>query len=116
MTTHKSKKKKTAAKTPGVPIPIKWNISDDIITRYASNMVVQLLENEIFKVSFFEINPDITFDIEGKFPEAVQANCVASVIISPNKLPGFIKVLQMQLDMYKEIKSSSDLKTSSNES
>lgn len=104
MATRTNIKKKTTAKIQGMMVPIKWNTPDNIITRFASNMVVQLLENE-FKISFFEINPDIIFGIENKPPDEVQANCVASVIITANKLPVFIEVLQNQYNAYNELKS-----------
>lgn len=107
-------KKKAKAKIQGMMVPIKWNIPDNMITRFASNMVVQLLENE-FKISFFEINPDIKLGIENKPPDEVQANCVASVIITANKLPVFIEVLQNQYNVYNELKSKQMLSTISNE-
>lgn len=82
-----------------VGVPLKFHIPDDIITRFASHMVVQTLENE-FKVSFFETNPEIILDDQEPSKE-VQANCVASIIINANKLPTFINALQRQLARYK---------------
>ncbi len=105
MATDTSKKKKATAKIHGVAVPLRWNVPDNIITRYASNIVVQRLENE-FKILFFEICPDIKLAIEQRIPEEVQANCVASIVVSAGKLDAFIKVLQTQSDAHKEIKSN----------
>jgi hypothetical protein len=99
-----SKKKETTTEIHGAAVPLKWYISNDIITRFASNMVVQILENE-FKVSFFEISPDIVSGIEQKLPNEVPANCVASVIITADRLPKFIEVLQTQYNQYVNLKS-----------
>ena len=87
----------------GKGVPIKFNIPTTIITRFASNMVIQTFENE-FKISFFEINPEIRLDPSDKIPDEVLADCVASVIVNVNKLPSFIKILQKQLDKYNEEK------------
>lgn len=114
MTTKTSGKTKVTAKIQGVAVPIRWDIPDYIITRFASNMVVQLLENE-FKISFFEVSPDIALGLENKIPDAIQANCVASVIVNAEKLPVFIGVLQKQSEIYEKLKSNSMLPTVSNE-
>lgn len=97
---------KKKAKTPiqEAVVPIKWNVSDDIITRFASNMTVQILENE-FKISFFEMSPEILFNVNQDPPKEVQANCVASVIVSPAKLPSFITALQQQLVVFAKLKA-----------
>jgi hypothetical protein len=86
-------------------VPIKWYIPDNIITRFASNMVVQTIENE-FKISFFEIKPEIRFDTSTPPPSEVQAECVATVIITADRLPKFIEVLQGQLNLYNSAKSA----------
>jgi hypothetical protein len=80
-------------------LPIKWHVPDTIITRYANNMVVQTLENEI-KLSFFEMKPDIRTDPKMGPPSEVLAECVASVIVSPAKFPKFIEAMQTQYAKY----------------
>lgn len=95
------KEKKNQIEKP-VKVPLKWNISPTIITRFASNMVIQTLENE-FKISFFEIKPEIRLGPSDKIPDEVLADCVASVIVTANKLPSFIKILQEQLDKYNKL-------------
>lgn len=84
--------------------PVVWNIPDNIITRFAGEVIVQVLENE-FKISFFESKPEIIFGGPSKLPKEIKFDCVASIIISPNKIPGFIDVLQQQLDLYAKRKS-----------
>lgn len=84
-----------------VTLPIKWHMPDSIITRFASNMVVQTIENE-FKLSFFEVKPEIRFPKSERKSTEVIADCVASVIVTADRLPKFIKVLQKQLDIFNE--------------
>lgn len=84
--------------------PLKWVIPDNIITRFASNMIVQNIENE-FKVSFFETKLPILLGPSDLPPKEVVAECVASVIVTADRLPKFIGVLQKQLDQYNSIKT-----------
>lgn len=86
----------------GEKVPIKFHISSSIITRFASNMLIQTLENE-FKVSFFELKPEIRLGPSEKVPDSVLADCVASVIVTVDKMPIFIKALQLQLDKYNRL-------------
>jgi hypothetical protein len=97
-------KNKTTEIEQEVKIPIKWHTPDNMVTRYATNMLVQTIENE-FKISFFEIIPEIRLDPNSPPPKEVRADCVAKVIVSPEKLPSIIKALQDQYDKYIEIKS-----------
>lgn len=78
-------------------VPIKFNVPDNIITRFTTNMTVQIIGNE-FKISFFEQFPPIILQDEQP-PKEIQANCVASVIVTADRLPKFIKALQDQLDL-----------------
>jgi len=86
-----------------IQLPINWNIPEDIVARYATNMVIQRLENE-FLISFFEIKPPIIIDSPEKVIEKlkdmklIQANCVAQIIIAHNKLPSFIDALKRNFD------------------
>jgi len=114
MTAKTSSGKKVMGKVQGTPVPINWNVPDNIITRFASNMVVQILESE-FKISFFEVAPDIKLALEGRTPDEVQANCIASIIVSADKLPSFINLLQNQYGIYNQIKSKAALPNASTE-
>ena len=92
-------KKRTETSKQTTTIPIEWRVPDNLITRFVSNMVIQTIENE-FKISFFEIKPIIHLDDSQPLPSKVPADCVASIIVTPDRLPKFIDVLQKQLDKY----------------
>jgi hypothetical protein len=96
-------KKMTKGELKEVHVPLKWHIPDSVITRFVSNMVVQTMENE-FKISFFEIKPEILLNPSEPPPKEVRAECVASIIVTPDRLPKFIEVLQRNLDQYNSIK------------
>lgn len=73
---------------------------DNIIARFATNLVIQTLEGA-FKISFFEVKPEIL--LEGQpLPKEMPAECIASIIIAPDVLAKFVEVFQKQLDLYKE--------------
>lgn len=80
-----------------VKVPIEWHIPDYIITRFASNMVVQKIEND-FKILFFEVQPDIQLTPE-PLPKSIKAECVASVIVTADRFAKFVEVLQKQLSL-----------------
>ena len=82
-----------------IQVPIKWNIPDTIITRFASNMVVKNFE-EYFKLSFFELKPEIHLGEPAAPPSEIDAECVGSIIVSPNKLRAIIEALTSQLNKY----------------
>jgi hypothetical protein len=68
-------------------------------------MIVQAAEQE-FYLSFFEIAPPVILgpaDI-GKIEE-VRAECVARIIITPERMAKFIDVMQQQLDNFNRKKS-----------
>jgi len=103
MAKKKTETNKQTVKIVGVPVPIKYYIPDQTITRFASNMVIQTIENE-FKISFFEIKPDIILGPSESVPKEVRAECVGSVIVTADRLPKFIQALQKQMDNYNSIK------------
>ncbi len=85
-------------------IPVKWHMPDNIITRYASNIVVQTIETE-FKISFFELKPEIRLQGEPPLQE-ISADCVASVILTADTLQKLIGLLQQQLELYNKRSSN----------
>jgi len=100
--------KATTVKT--LTLPIKWIIPDAIITRFASNILIQSIGNE-FKISFFELNPEIRLNPSDKIPTEMRADCVASIIVTADRLPSFISALQKHLDTHNEIKKKETEKT-----
>lgn len=100
-------KKKIPEQAANIPagVPLRWFIPDNLITRFASNMIVQSIENE-FKISFFEIKPPIRLGPSDPLPKEVVAECVSSVIVTPERLPKFIQALQNHLDKYNTVKKA----------
>lgn len=88
-------------------VPINWRIPEGISTPFATNMLVQIIEHE-FKLSFFEIKPPILLDTTQKRPDSVSADYIGGIIVSADRLPKFIKVLQTQLDQYNAKQNDDD--------
>ncbi len=103
----KKKTNSSKKKVVEVNVPIKYRIPDTIITRYATNITVQIIENE-FKICFFEQKPEMRFDPKQPPPSEVQADCVASVIVTADRLPRFIKVLLKQVDQYTSLQHETE--------
>ena len=92
----------------GITLPIKWNIPDDIQSRYANNVLVQSGPYEIV-ISFFETQ----YPLLAGSPEenkaqleqlgVVQANCVSRIIVSPELLAVIIDAMQTGLNAYQQI-------------
>lgn len=82
---------------------LEWNIPDDIVARYATNMIVQRSEHE-FIISFFEVKPPLLLgspeEINEKLSKikSVQANCVAQIIVAADKMSSFVEALQKNLE------------------
>ena len=83
-------------------LPINWNIPDTMISNYANNVLVQILENE-FKLLFFETKPQLRINESDPFEKTIRADCFASIIVSPAKIPLIIDVLQRQYEKYEAI-------------
>lgn len=86
-------------------VPIKWNVPSTIQSQYASNMFVQSGEydmNLLFfdtQVPVFVGSPEEMLDQLKKI-EAVEANCVAKIVVHPDLVPKLIKALQTGLDKH----------------
>lgn len=85
-----------------VLLPIDWNVPDDLVARYATNMIVQRTKDE-FIISFFEVKPPILLGKpneiveQAKYLNSVRANCVAQIIVSADRMPDFVKALERNL-------------------
>lgn len=81
-----------------IQLPLEWHVSPDVVSRYATNMVIQVGANE-FILSFFEaIPPVMIFTPEeqgGQISQvrSVRAECVARLIVAAEKMPEFVRVL-----------------------
>ena len=81
-------------------IPMIWNFPEDLLSGYATNILVQAGEQELF-VSFFEIQHPILLKPDDiNTVESVKAECFAKIIVTPERLATFIPVLQQQLDAF----------------
>ena len=90
---------------PKVQVPIEWHISEDLDSKYATNLVIQHSEHE-FIIDFFEMrhplilgNPQQVREQREKL-ESVRAECVARIIVSPDRMQEFIDAIQANLDKY----------------
>ncbi len=90
-------------------LPINWHVSENIQSRYASNVFVQAGEQEIF-LSFFEtILPILAGSPEENKAKLLQqggvrAECVARIIVDPELVPKLIKALQTTFEGYQAMK------------
>lgn len=90
-------------------LPIEWSVPDDIVTRFVTNMVVQHSDAE-FVVSFFEVQPPIFIgsaeDRREKLSQlkSIKAKCVARIVVTPDRMEEFVRVLTGNLEGYKEAK------------
>lgn len=83
--------------TGKIELPITWDFGG-LPSRYATNILVQAGEHEIF-LAFFEIRPPVLFsEDDSKNIESVNAECVARVVVSAEKMQSFINAMQQILD------------------
>jgi hypothetical protein len=88
-----------------IGVRLDWHVPEDIITRYANNLVVQHHEHE-FILYFFEFLPPLIFGspeeqlAQLKTINSVRANCVARIVVDADDLEGFIGVLQDNLQKH----------------
>jgi uncharacterized protein DUF3467 len=97
-----------AENTPEVPrgeVRIHWYIPDDLVSRYATNFIVQHGEHE-FILSFFDIQlpillgPSTEVKTQIEQLRSVRANCVGQIIIAAERMPELIRILQENLQTY----------------
>ena len=98
----------------GLTLPVDWHVSENIQSRYATNIVVQPIQHE-FVISFFEAQPPIILgtpeENRAKYQElgAIRAECVARVIVAAERLPDFIEALQTTLAAYRVSKEAEQM-------
>ncbi len=85
-------------------LPIEWDISPEIKSIYATNLLIQRGEHEFF-ISFFELRPPLVIGTpEQQREQAAQlqvarAECVARIVVGRDRLPEFVQVLQDFVNM-----------------
>ena len=86
-------------------VPVEWHYPEELLSRYATNMIVQHSDHE-FVIQFFEVLPPLVLGTpeEQKVQlggiKSVRAECVARVIVAPERMPEFVRVLQDNLEKY----------------
>lgn len=95
-----------AKKTKTIDIPtgqlsIKWNVPESVITRFASHMVIQQIE-DYFKLSFFEVKPEIQIIPSDASIKEASADCVASIIVTPSKFLAITNIFNQQAELLKK--------------
>ncbi len=94
-----------------ITLPVDWHVSENIQSRYATNIVAQPIQHE-FVISFFEAQPPIFLgtpeENRTRYQElgAIRAECVARVIVAAERLPEFIEALQTTLAVYRASKEA----------
>ena len=93
-----------------VPIPVEFRVPSGLTGQYATNIVVQHTEHE-FIISFFQVdNPFLLGSPEenrsrlaelGRIP----AYCVGRVIVAADRMPGFVRIMEQNLEKYRAKKA-----------
>lgn len=90
-----------------VTYQVEFHTPDFMPSSIATNIVVQRFEDN-FKVSLYEVKPDIILNEEDREKlekrGTLRADCVGSFIISPHNLKTFIDVMNQQLSKYEKSK------------
>lgn len=80
-------------------IPINWHYPEGLKSVYSTHVVVQHTDHE-FYVSFFDAPPPIVMgspeELQSKLEsiEEISISCVARVVISPERMPELIAILE----------------------
>lgn len=101
------------ASDDSLALPIEWTFPPGLVSRPATNIIVQHTEHE-FTISFFEVQQPILLGT----PEqnrailekmgSVQMMCVARVIISASRMPEVVEVLRKNLEQYRSAYEESE--------
>lgn len=89
-----------------VAVPLEWHIPEGIVSRYASNILVQHTEHE-FILYFFETRPPLLLGSEEEQRTAlhgiqsVKAECFASIVVAAGRFPSFVDALKTNMERYR---------------
>lgn len=96
-----------------IPVPLEFCAPDELVSRYATNFVVQHTDNE-FVLSFFEAEMPILLGT----PEenlarlesigAVKARCVARIVVSPNRMAELLRIIGENYNRYQSRRGEGD--------
>ena len=94
-----------------VDATLHFNIPMSLSGRYAQQLMVQPVENEVV-LSFFEVVPPIMLGTPEErmavLAKGVQAICVARIVIANNRYPDFVRAMTeiMELPRFKKLEES----------
>jgi hypothetical protein len=92
-------------------VPLEWVVPEGLVSRYASNVVVQKIDSN-FLISFFEVQPPLIIGDANEISlnlsriEKVAAKCVAQVYMSNEQIKAFNDLLHRLLNTEDEINKS----------
>jgi hypothetical protein len=92
----------------GRGVPLRWVCPEGLVSRYATNMLVQHTDQE-FLLSFYEAVPPVVLGSQEareeslKSIESIDATCVARIIISAKRMPVFAEAIRSTLEHYNSI-------------
>jgi hypothetical protein len=93
-----------------IDIPIEWYIPESLMSRYATNMIVQNSEHE-YIISFFDMRPPIIIGVPPKevleHLKSIRATCVAQLIVAKDRMPGFVEAMQTHVTKFESKKTVS---------
>src|ERR1700677_1189587 len=96
---------KKKPQTAFVTVPVEWQVPENIVTHFATNLTVQCQEHDTF-ISFFEVNPFIFLGTPEENIKAAQqiksirAKCVARISIATSRFPEFIEAMKQGHDNF----------------
>jgi hypothetical protein len=95
--------------TDGKQVPIERFFPEGLTSRFVNNVVVQH-QNDSFIISFFEVIPPLILgDTEEERERilnsinSVKAECVARLIVSPQKMEEIIAAMSQNLQNYQKM-------------
>jgi hypothetical protein len=86
-------------------LPFDWTFPEGLVSRYANNIIVQHSQNE-FIISFFEARPPLLIGTLERIErvqretKSLSAECVARIVVSPQKMRDFVKVMTRNMETY----------------
>ena len=99
------------SKTKGVTkkeVRLRWVFPDNLQSYYVTNLVVQH-QPSAFIISFFEAWPPVIIGPTNEEKkkalqevDSVEAKCVARLVVSPENMSSFVKVMADNLDSYEK--------------
>ncbi len=88
-------------------VSVQFHTDPNLPTLYATNFTVQHTDHE-FVVSFYEARPPLLLgtpeEVAAQLQKvgAIQANCVARIVVTPGRMTDFVEVLQKNFSRFQK--------------